>query len=71
MCGETPQAVSSLDLLGILVDKQLTFQPLLDKGCSRLQQGARDLSSAMESAGFGIPYTRAQFGPRVESSALF
>ena len=71
ICGEAPSFVDCMDVLGIPLDRGLTMQPLLDRLCSKMENGARELCNNITALGFGLPYLCAQFPSRVESSALF
>ena len=70
VCGEHPVSVTQMDVLGTVIDEDLSLQCLLDRTCAKLIKGAQELSTQMNDIGLGIPFQSAQFSIRVESSAL-
>jgi len=70
ICGETPLVVESMTVLGPVLDRELSLQPLLDKVCAMLASGARALASTLNDFGFGLPYQCWQYAVRIETKAL-
>ena len=58
-------------LLGVLVDADLTLQPLIHETLARRRGPFEDLLQAAECGGFSVPATAAQVPPRVESVILY
>ena len=59
------------DILGIRVDKQLSFQPLLELIQAKFMEAARAVGTGLDSHGLGIIWHLEQFQGRVINAALF
>jgi hypothetical protein len=56
---------------GIFLDGELTFEKQLKRSCSRVVKQSECLMSALDDAGFGLPFVSDLFWARVEPSALY
>lgn len=70
LCGHVPTCVDQITLLGILIDDELSFEPLLSKAVAEMQAIGLQLAAGMSSHGFGIPAMASQFHSRVLGKAL-
>ena len=59
------------DILGIRVDKQLSFQPLLELIQAKFMEAARAVGTGLDSHGLGSIWHLEQFQGRVINAALF
>lgn len=70
LCGQAPSCVTQITLLGILIDDELSFEPLLNKAVAEMRAIGLQLAAGMSSHGFGIPAMASQFHSRVLGKAL-
>ena len=66
----TPKAVDCLSVLGVLVDKDLSFEPLLAECCARFVKESQALIATMRDHAMGLFQQVEQLYSRVEPSAL-
>ncbi len=59
-----------LDVLGTMVDSQLTFRGLLERTCARLLASTTELRTSIHDLGLGAPLAVDQFCKRVCPSVL-
>lgn len=67
----SPQAITDMKVLGILVDRDLTFEPLLKQMCARYVDMARSLSVQIRDLALGLPLTIQQLDVRVLPGAMY
>ena len=67
-----PVAVApALAVGGIIFDAELMFERQLARSCGLVIKKSECLASALEDAGFGLPFVSDAFWARVEPSALY
>ena len=75
VAGERMQTVDpespTIKALGVRIDAELGFDPLLREILAKLAGSARQIFAATQSTGFGLPYQVAQWEQRVITRALF
>ena len=71
ICGVCPDQVETLKGLGVVFDKDLSWEPQFQQSLAKMAQAASNVVGALDSTGFGLPFQAAQFQVRVESVGLF
>ena len=69
--GQQVRIVDRLDVLGILLDRELTLSGVLSALGGRLHDAACDLGRALEANGLGLSWHAEQLPQRAESAALY
>ena len=75
VAGETMAAADQEDpvlkALGVPIDGDLTFNPLLGQVVAKIREAAPATFAAAESSGFGLPFLVDQWESKVRSKALY
>eukprot|EP00959_Pyramimonas_sp_CCMP1952_P368453 7717846-Pyramimonas_sp.AAC.1 len=60
-----------MNVLGSVVDANLTFQPLLDRTCAMIVSQTQEIVTSFADLGLGLPLLTAQFGKRILPAVLY
>ena len=71
LCGTKAIGVPKMTTLGILLDKGMSFEPLMSAIMAKMLAQSQKLALGMEATGFGLPFVSANFESRTLSSALY